>query len=210
MLRKIISITGKPGLFEILTQGNRMFIVEDVVTKKRFPALQRDKVVSLGDIAMYTESDDLALGIILDRLYENMKGEKIEDVKGLLSSGKIRDKFREIVPDFDEDRVYDTDIKKLFNWYNLLIEAGMTKFTADEDEKEETPAEDKKEEKKEEVPAEEKKKKAPAKKAASTTEKKAKAPAEKNEKAPAKKTAAKKTAETKTAAEKPKKTTTKK
>lgn len=131
MLRKIISITGKPGLFEIISQGNRMFIVEDIVSKKRFPALQRDKVVSLGDIAMYTTSEDLALGVILDRLYENMKGEKIA-VKELMKDGKLRDKFREVVPDFDEDRVYDNDIKKLFTWYNLLIESGRTKFTQDE------------------------------------------------------------------------------
>lgn len=168
MLRKIISITGKPGLFEIISQGNRMFIVEDIVTKKRFPALQRDKVVSLGDIAMYTTSEDLALGVILDRLYENMKGEKIE-VKELMKNGKLRVKFREVVPDFDDDRVYDNDIKKLFTWYNLLIESGRTKFTKEEDSSEEN--EKKKEEqnpveetKQETKPAA--KKKTPAKKAA--------------------------------------------
>ena len=184
MLRKIISITGKPGLFEIISQGNRMFIVEDIVSKKRFPALQRDKVVSLGDIAMYTTSEDLPLGEILDRLYANMKGEKIA-VKELMKEGKLRDKFREVVPDFDDDRVYDNDIKKLFTWYNLLIESGRTKFTKEEEPakeeepvKDEKPAEEKKEEKptkakktvkKEKKPAEEKK-----------TEKKAKKPAKKS------------------------------
>lgn len=153
MLRKIISITGKPGLYEIISQGNRMFIVEDIVSKKRLPVLQRDKVVSLGDIAMYTLSEDLALNTILDRLYENMEGKKI-DVKELAKEGKLRDKFREIVPDFDEDRVYDNDIKKLFTWYNLLVESGMTKFT-----KEEEPAseEDKKEEPETEEPKKEEK-----------------------------------------------------
>lgn len=132
MLRKILSITGKPGLFEIVSQGNRMLVVEDLVSKKRTPVHARDKVVSLGDIAMYTEGDDKPLGEILDLVYENMNGAKI-DVKELASDNEeLRAKFAEILPDFDRDRVYPSDIKKLFTWYNLLVDAGFTKFTAEE------------------------------------------------------------------------------
>ncbi|MCM1377173.1 MAG: DUF5606 domain-containing protein [Clostridium sp.] len=131
MLREILSVTGKPGLSRIVSHSARSLILEDLTTKKRFPATARDKVVSLGDIAMYTDSGDKPLGEILDLVYANRKGEKIE-VKELQKNGGLRPLFKEIIPDFDEDRVYDNDIKKLFTWYNLLIEAGFTKFAEEE------------------------------------------------------------------------------
>lgn len=131
MLRTILSITGKPGLFKIISQGNRMLVVEDMLTKKRMPVHARDKVVSLGDIAMYTEGEDKPLGEILDLVYENMKGQPI-DVKALNNDG-LRGKFAEILPDFDRERVYPSDIKKLFTWYNILIGAGFTEFVTKEE-----------------------------------------------------------------------------
>lgn len=139
-LREIIQITGKPGLYKIIAQGNRMLLTEDITSKKRQPVGARDKVVSLGDIAMYTDSEDLPLGTILDRLYEKHEGQPI-DVKGLLASDGLRDAFAEVVSDFDRERVYPTDIKRLFNWYNLLIGAGYKDFAVKEEEVEETPAE---------------------------------------------------------------------
>nr|MDE6247458.1 DUF5606 domain-containing protein [Muribaculaceae bacterium] len=93
MLRTVLSITGKPGLFKIVSQGNRMLVVEDLISKKRMPIHARDKVVSLGDIAMYTEGDDKPLHEILDLVYENMNGEKI-DVKALSADNdNLRAKF---------------------------------------------------------------------------------------------------------------------
>lgn len=142
MLREIISITGKPGLFKLIGQGNRRLIVEDITSKKRFPAMERDKIVSLGDIAMYTEGEDKPLGEILDVMFEKHDGKQL-DLKSIVADGKLRDTFREILPDFDDDRVHDSDIKKLFSWYNLLVEAGFTKFT---EEKKEEGTDDKKEE----------------------------------------------------------------
>lgn len=136
MLREILSITGKPGLFRIVSQGNRMLVVEELKTKKRFPAHSRDKVVSLGDIAMYTDSGDKPLGEILDLVYAHNGGKAI-DVKQLVSDGKLREEFEAVIPDFDKDRVYDNDIKKLFTWYNILVDEGMTKFSEDEPEGEE-------------------------------------------------------------------------
>ena len=140
MLRTILSITGKPGLFKIISQGNRMLVVEDIVSKKRQPVHARDKVVSLGDIAMYTEGEDKPLGEILDLVFANMNGERI-DVKAYDNDG-LREKFAEILPDFDRERVYPSDIKKLFSWYNLLIGACFTKFAIEE----QAPEEDAKEE----------------------------------------------------------------
>lgn len=132
MLRKILSITGKPGLFKIVSQGNRMLVVEDLTTKKRQPVHARDKVVSLGDISMYTLGEDKPLGEILDLLYANMKGQPI-DVKSLARDNEaLRAKFAEVLPDYDRDRVFPSDIKKLFSWYNLLIASGFDKFTAEE------------------------------------------------------------------------------
>lgn len=136
MLRKILSITGKPGLFEILSQGKNTIIVEDISSKKRFPAMGRDHIVSLGDIAMYTDSGDKPLGEILDAVFAKNDGKAI-DVAALVKDKKLKDKFGEIIEDFDRERVHDSDIKKLFSWYNLLIAAGWTKFTA-EDEEEKT------------------------------------------------------------------------
>lgn len=133
MLREILAITGKPGLFRIVSQGNRMLLVEELKTKKRFPAHSRDKVVSLGDIAMYTDSGDKPLGEILDLVYAH-NGGKTLDVKKLIADGTIRDAFEAVIPDFDKERVYNNDIKKLFTWYNILVEEGFTKFTEDEPE----------------------------------------------------------------------------
>lgn len=130
MLREILAITGKPGLFKIVSQGNKMLLVEDLKSKKRFPAHTRDKVVSLGDIAMYTDSGDKPLGEILDLVYAHNDGKTI-DVKQLVADNKLRDEFEAVIPDFDKERVYNNDIKKLFTWYNILVEEGYTKFTED-------------------------------------------------------------------------------
>lgn len=140
MLREILAITGRPGLVRIVSQGKGSLIVEDIIDKKRFPVHARDKVVSLGDIAMYTDSDDKPLGEILDLLYAHYDGQKI-DVKSIAKAGGLKEEFGAVLTDFDRDRVHDNDIKKLFTWYNLLLEAGFTKF-ADEELAEEEPAEE--------------------------------------------------------------------
>lgn len=127
MLKEILSITGKPGLYRIITPGKRTLLVEDMVSKKRFPLGARDRVVCLGDIAMYTVGEDLPLDVILDRVYAVEEGKKI-DVK-TMDNDMLRTEFSKAIEDFDRDRVYPSDIKKLFNWYNLLISEGYTKFS---------------------------------------------------------------------------------
>lgn len=129
MLKEILSITGKPGLYRIITPGKRTLLVEDLASKKRFPLGARDRVVCLGDIAMYTVGEDLPLDKILDMVYAVENGERI-DVKSM-DNEMLRDEFAKAVEDFDRDRVYPSDIKKLFNWYNLLISEGYTKFSED-------------------------------------------------------------------------------
>ena len=136
MLREILSITGRPGLFKILSQGKGMILVEELGTGKRFPVHARDKVVSLGDIAMYTVSGDTPLGEILDMVYARNEGKSI-DVKSLVKEDGLSAAFEAVVADYDKDRVYNNDIKKLFTWYNILVESGMTKFAEEKEEKKE-------------------------------------------------------------------------
>ena len=136
MLKEILSITGKPGLFKIVSHSGKSLIVEDLTTGKRFPISPRDRVVSLGDIAMYTESDDKPLGEILDIIYEKEKGGKL-DIKEIVATEGLKSKFEEYLPDFDKERVHDSDVKKLFSWYNLLVDKGYNKFTEEEQKEEE-------------------------------------------------------------------------
>ena len=145
-MKEILAITGKPGLFKIVSHSGKSLIVEDLGSGKRFPVSARDRVVSLGDIAMYTEGDDKPLGEILDLIYAKEDGKKI-DVKEIVASGSLKDKFGSYLPDFDRERVHDSDIKKLFSWYNLLVGAGFTKFTKEEEKEGEAEDETKPEEK---------------------------------------------------------------
>lgn len=129
MIRTILSIAGKPGLYRLVSQGRNMLIVESLVDGKRQPAFARDKVMSLGDIAMYTMGDDIPLADVLELVKAKTGGELV-DVKGFKNDAAMREYFGEILTDFDRDRVHDSDIRKLFQWYNILTQAGITEFKA--------------------------------------------------------------------------------
>ncbi|MDE6489779.1 MAG: DUF5606 domain-containing protein [Muribaculaceae bacterium] len=132
MLKTILSIAGRPGLYKLVSQGKNMLIVESLSTGKRIPAYAHDKVISLGDIAMYTVEGDVALGKVLESLKEKSGGAPV-DVKALGGDEGVREYFADVLPDFDRERVYTADIKKLFNWYNQLLAAGVTDFVAQEE-----------------------------------------------------------------------------
>ncbi len=132
MLRKILSISGRPGLFRLVNQGKNMLIVESLATGKRTPAYARDKVMSLGDISIYTnDGGDTPLAKVLEAVKTANEGKAI-DIKAIGGEKELREYFATIMPDYDEDRVYGSDIRKLFQWYNQLLEAGITTFVADE------------------------------------------------------------------------------
>ena len=133
MLKTILSITGKPGLFKIISNGRNMLLVEDIISHKRFPAHSRDKIVSLGDISMYTTGDDVPLPEIFENAKKVYDGNQV-DVKAMQKEGTLREEFAKVLPDFDRDRVYDGDIRKFFTWYNLLLQAGITTVTAPKEE----------------------------------------------------------------------------
>ncbi len=130
MLKRILSISGKPGLFRLMSQGKNMLIVENIATGKRTAAYARDKVVSLGDISIYTNEGDEPLTEVLEKVKKVTAGAPV-DVKSM-GDGELRDYFKTILPEYDEDRVYTTDIRKLFSWYNQLIAAGVTEFKDEE------------------------------------------------------------------------------
>ncbi|MBD5226235.1 MAG: DUF5606 domain-containing protein [Bacteroidales bacterium] len=130
MLKRILSIAGKPGLYKLVNQGKNMLIVENIANGKRMPAYARDKVVSLGDIAIYTNEADVPLTEVLDKIKQATGGQSVEAKS--MSDTDLREYFKSILPDFDEDRVYTTDIRKLFSWYNQLIAAGVTEFKDEE------------------------------------------------------------------------------
>lgn len=127
MIKTILSIAGKPGLYRLVSQGRNMLIVESIANGKRMPAFARDKVMSLGDIAMYTTGDDIPLADVLE-LVKTKTDCKPVDIKAFAGDAAMRDFFGEVLPEFDRDRVHDSDIRKLFQWYNLLLEAGITDF----------------------------------------------------------------------------------
>ncbi len=133
MLNQILSITGKPGLYKLVSQGKNMLIVESLSDKKRMPTYARDKIVSLADVSMYTTGEDVSLSEVLTRLGEKQSLQPVEmDMKNT-SADELRTFFEGVLPNFDRDRVYPTDIQKLIKWYNLLIAAGITDFSVERD-----------------------------------------------------------------------------
>ena len=130
MVERILSISGKPGLFRLISQGKNMLIVENIATKKRQPAYNHDKVISLADVAMYTTQGEVPLYDVFATVAEKNNNQQVDIKK--MTNDEIRDYFGEILPDFDRERVYTTDIRKLFQWYNILVANGVTKFKDDE------------------------------------------------------------------------------
>lgn len=181
MLKTILSVSGKPGLFKLVSNAKNMVIVESLADKRRLPIYARDKVVSLGDIAMYTDEAEVPLSEVLTTIKAKENGAKAS-ISTNAKPEELRKYFAEILPAYDRERVYDSDIKKLISWYNLLTEAGIP-FVSEE---EVAPVEE------EQVVAEKPaKEKAPAKE---TKAKKTKAAADKKEEAPAEKKETKKKA----------------
>ena len=103
MLKGILSITGKPGLFRLLSRGRNALIVENIATKRRTPTYPNEKVISLADITMYTDHGDEPLPDIMEKVKEHAGGQPI-DIKGFANDEAVRDYFAEIIPDFERDR----------------------------------------------------------------------------------------------------------
>ena len=131
-MNNILAITGKPGLFKLVSRGNNMLIAESLLDGKRMPTYARDKIVSLADVSMFTTGDDIALSEVLTKVgeKEGLKPAAIDAKKA--DNNALRAWFTEVLPNWDEDRVYPSDIRKLIQWYNVLINAGITDFSVEE------------------------------------------------------------------------------
>jgi hypothetical protein len=122
-LKGIISISGKAGLFKVVANGRNNIIVQAIDGGKKFPVFATDKISALEDISIYTYEEDVPLVDVYDKLAENEKYQK--SISHKESGAKLREKIVEFLPDYDEDRVFDSDLKKLFQWYNLLVDNGL-------------------------------------------------------------------------------------
>lgn len=143
MLKTILSISGKPGLYKLVSQGKNMLIVESInADKKRTPAYGHDKIISLADIAMYTDDAEVPLKEVLVSMKKKENGAVVSLDPKKASSDELRAYLAEVLPDFDRERVYPADIKKLISWYNILVTNGIIEFEAEAaDETEEAKAE---------------------------------------------------------------------
>lgn len=135
MLKTILSISGKPGLYKLINRGHNMLIVESLLDGKRTPTYARDKIISLADVSMFTTGDDIELWKVLKSVSEK-EGGKVAAIDFKKADNKALNAwFTEVLPDWDEDRVYPSDIRKLIQWYNILVNAGITEFEPQEEEK---------------------------------------------------------------------------
>jgi hypothetical protein len=128
MLKDILSISGKPGLYKLVSSGKNMLIVESLLDAKRIPAYSKDKVVSLGDIAIFTETAEVKLGIVLEAIKLKENGAPCS-IDSKASNDQLRKYMVEILPEYDKDRVYPSDIRKLILWYNILVNSGITDYS---------------------------------------------------------------------------------
>lgn len=129
MLETILAISGKPGLYKLISRGNRSLIVEALdAQKKRMPAFGADKVISLADIAMYTDEQEVPLRQVLKNIFDKENGQKASLDPKKASKDELAAFLGEVLPNYDRDRVYPADMKKLVQWYNILVENGVTDF----------------------------------------------------------------------------------
>lgn len=142
MLKTILSVSGKPGLYKLVSSGKNMVIVESLSDNKKLPVYARDKVVSLGDISIYTQEDEVPLRDVLVSMKEKEGGSEAA-IKLNSKPEELKKYFETILPNFDKDKVYPNDIKKIISWYNLLINAKIDFELAEETNDEESATEDK-------------------------------------------------------------------
>lgn len=142
-LSKIVSISGKPGLYQIKSQAIGRIIVESVVDGKCIPAFAHDRMSSLEEISIFSTDEDRPLKDVFKMIHEKM-GDKVDFDYKKASNDELREKFAFVMPDYDEEAVYPSDMKKVFAWYQMLMDKNLLDFTEEEAQPEaeaETPTE---------------------------------------------------------------------
>ena len=131
-LTKIVSISGKPGLYQVKSQAGGRIIVESVVDGKCIPAFARDRMSSLEEISIFSTDEDRPLKEVFMMIHEKM-GDKVDFDYKKASVDELREKFAFVMPDYDEDAVYPSDMRKVFQWYQMLIDKNLLDFTVEEE-----------------------------------------------------------------------------
>ena len=134
-LARIVSISGKPGLYRLLATSSKGLIVESVESGKRIPADPHNSISTLDEIMIHTQDGEKPLEELFQRIYDAEEGGRTIDHRS--SKEELKEKFEELLPEYDEERVYPSDIKKCFQWYNILHDAGALKIKEEEESNEE-------------------------------------------------------------------------
>lgn len=137
MLTKILTVSGKPGLYKLVSTGKNLNVVESLTDGKRFPVYITEKVIALSDVSIYTEDGDVPLKNVLAKIKEKEKGGKVP-LNSKTANKELFTYLAEVLPNYDKDRVYASDIKKLINWYNILIEHKIDFETEEKESSEES------------------------------------------------------------------------
>lgn len=130
-LTKVVSISGKPGLYVIKSQAIGRLIVESVLDGKCTPAFARDRMSSLEEISIFSTDEDRPLKDVFKMIHEKM-GDKVDFDYKKASNDELREKFAFVMPDYDEDAVYPSDMRKVFAWYQMLMDKNLLDFTEEE------------------------------------------------------------------------------
>ena len=134
MLSKILAISGKPGLYQFLSKGNKMIIIESIDdVKRKMPAHANDKIVALSDISIYTnDGKEIPLAKVLENAKKIFDAKEIEIHHKKAPQEDIVEVFSKILPQYDSDRVHVGDMRKVIQWYNILTKYGLNDFLIDE------------------------------------------------------------------------------
>ena len=133
-LSEILSISGKPGLYKMIAKSKNGLIVESLIDGKRISAFSHEKISSLEEISIFTDTEDLPIKEVFKRISEKTDRKQTIDVKS--QNNKLKEFFEKVLPEYDKERVYVSDIKKVLKWYNLLLEKELLDFTEEEIEEE--------------------------------------------------------------------------
>ncbi|MBL7905546.1 MAG: DUF5606 domain-containing protein [Bacteroidales bacterium] len=143
-LKEIMAIGGKPGLYKMVAQAKNGIIIESILDQKRTQAFAHDKISSLEEISVFTDTEDKPLKEVLRSFYEKLEGKQTPDFKN--DSNKLKAFFGEMLPDYDKERVYTSHMQKIISWYNLLIQHNLLDFSENDESSGEAPQEETKSE----------------------------------------------------------------
>lgn len=138
MLKEILAISGQGGLFKVISQAKNAIIVESLVDGKRMPAHASSRISALEDISVYTEDGDMKLAVVFKRIADKESNGEAIDAKS--SNDQLKAYFEQVLPEYDKERVYVSDIKKIISWYNLLVQKQMLDFSIAEEVEDNTEA----------------------------------------------------------------------